>query len=331
MGEAAKANGRRGRRARRVALALALALLPVPAVQTFTHPTVAQAAINDPAAIDVWTQSVMGNIKSRVWRAADGNTNRVVYLLDGFRARNDFSGWEVDTDIPNFLAARNINVVTPVGGASSFYTDWYAAPTAGAAPMKWETYLTQELPTALETQLGLSRTRNGIVGVSMGGGAAVTLAAWHPDQFSFAGSLSGYLNPTSPGMRGAFQTALLGFNEYDVTAMWGAPWDPAWKRNDPAQQVLRLRNNGTRLWIYNGSSLPALGPEAGNPDSFGALSNGMGLEFLAALNARSFQISAALVGEQNVVFRFPLTGIHAWKYWDTEVRAMEPDLGTHIG
>ena len=30
----------------------------------------------------------------------------------------------------------------------------------------------------------------------MSGGAALTLAIWHPAQFIFAGSLSGFLNPS---------------------------------------------------------------------------------------------------------------------------------------
>ncbi|MBJ7352075.1 MAG: esterase family protein, partial [Rhodococcus sp.] len=80
----------------------------------------------DGNAIDVWTDSSMGPIKSRVWRAADGNTNRVVYLLDGLRATTDISGWEHETDAGAVLASWNINVVEPVGGQSSFYSDWYA-------------------------------------------------------------------------------------------------------------------------------------------------------------------------------------------------------------
>ncbi|SLI73852.1 putative esterase [Mycobacteroides abscessus subsp. abscessus] len=71
----------------------------------------------------------MGPIKSRIFRAADGNTNRVVYALDGMRARNDLSGWEIDTEVARELTKWNINVVMPVGGMSSFYADWNAPST----------------------------------------------------------------------------------------------------------------------------------------------------------------------------------------------------------
>ena len=46
----------------------------------------------------------MGPIKTRVLRAADGNTNRVVYALDGMRAREDLNGWEIETNVAETLA-----------------------------------------------------------------------------------------------------------------------------------------------------------------------------------------------------------------------------------
>lgn len=47
-------------------------------------------------------------------------------------------------------------------------------------------------------------------GISVvGGSAALTLAVYHPDQFRYAGSFSGYLNISVPGMRMALRLALL--------------------------------------------------------------------------------------------------------------------------
>ncbi|RZK69330.1 MAG: esterase family protein, partial [Rhodococcus sp. (in: high G+C Gram-positive bacteria)] len=108
--------------ARRTAAAIALAVA-LPLGVTMVGGGATASAAFDPAAQDFWVDSAMGPIKSRVWRAADGNTNRVVYLLDGLRAQDDLSGWEVNTDAGPFLASQNINVVQPVGGQSSFYSD----------------------------------------------------------------------------------------------------------------------------------------------------------------------------------------------------------------
>ena len=71
----------------------------------------------------------------------------------------------------------------PVGGQSSFYTDWYqpAKGSDGTSTYKWETFLTQELPAYLAANKGIAPTGNAVVGLSMSGGAALTLAAYYPD------------------------------------------------------------------------------------------------------------------------------------------------------
>lgn len=67
----------------------------------------------------------------------------------------------------------------PVGGQSSFYSDWYrpATGTNGTRTYKWETFLTRELPEWLVTNKGQDPRGNAVVGLSMSGGAALTLAA----------------------------------------------------------------------------------------------------------------------------------------------------------
>lgn len=266
----------------------------------------------------------MGPIKSRVWRAADGNTNRVVYLLDGLRATTDISGWEHETDAGAVLASWNINVVEPVGGQSSFYSDWYAPSNFNGqkTTYKWETFLTQNLRENLRANWGFNPNRNGVIGISMGGSAALTLAAYHPDQFSYAGSLSGYLNISAPGMREAMRLALLDSGRYNIDAMWGPPWDPAWLRNDPFVFAPRLRDNGTRVWVFAGSGLPG---GLDRPQSFidyYNTANGMGLEAIALANSRAFQIRMASIGANNVTYAFPAVGTHQWGYWGEQIRVM---------
>ena len=49
----------------------------------------------------------------------------------------------------------------PVGGQSSFYSDWYkpACGKAGCSTYKWETFLTQELPAYLAANKGVKPDR----------------------------------------------------------------------------------------------------------------------------------------------------------------------------
>ena len=47
-----------------------------------------------------------------------------VYLLDGLRARDDNSGWDIETNAFEKFYQSGVSVVMPVGGMSSFYTNW---------------------------------------------------------------------------------------------------------------------------------------------------------------------------------------------------------------
>src|ERR1700754_5213164 len=99
--------------------------------------------------------------------------HKAVYLLDGLRAQDDYSGWDINTAAFWWFNDSGISVVMPVGGQSSFYTDWYSPSTFNnqTYTYKWETFLTQELPAWLDTNKQVSATGNGVVGLSMSGGA----------------------------------------------------------------------------------------------------------------------------------------------------------------
>ena len=91
----------------------------------------------------------------------------------------------------------------------------------------------------------------------MAGSASLTQAIWHPDQFSYAASLSGFLNPSEgwwPTLIGMAMNDAGGFN---ANSMWGPSSDPAWKRNDPMVNINRLVANNTRIWIYCGTGTPS--------------------------------------------------------------------------
>src|ERR1700753_365588 len=54
-----------------------------------------------------------------------GATSPSLYLLDGMRAQDDFNGWDINTPVFEWYNQSGISVVMPVGGQSSFYSDWY--------------------------------------------------------------------------------------------------------------------------------------------------------------------------------------------------------------
>ena len=105
-----------------------------------------------------------------------------MYLLDGLRAQEDFNGWDINTAAFEWYQDSGLSVVMPVGGQSSFYTNWYkpACGKAGCFTYNWETFLTSELPAYLAAEKGVNSSRTAAVGLSMAGSTAMTLAIYYP-------------------------------------------------------------------------------------------------------------------------------------------------------
>src|ERR1700758_5563206 len=120
-----------------------------------------------------------------------GANSPAVYLLDGLRAQDDYNGWDINTPAFEWYYQSGLSIVMPVGGQSSFYTDWYrpACVKAGCSTYKWETFLTSELPGYLASQKSVKATGSAAVGISMAGASSMNLAIYHPGQFIYAGSV----------------------------------------------------------------------------------------------------------------------------------------------
>jgi diacylglycerol O-acyltransferase/trehalose O-mycolyltransferase len=253
-----------------------------------------------------------------------------VYLLDGLRAQEDANGWDINTAAFEWFYQSGISVVMPVGGQSSFYSDWYQPATgiAGTVTYKWETFLTQELPAWLATNKAQAPTGNAVVGLSMSGSAALTLAIWHPMQFIFAGSLSGYLNPSNGLWPTLIGVSMKDAGGYSATNMWGPTSDPAWRRNDPMVNINTLVANNTALWVYCGNGVTS---DLDDGSNFGAQYSAQFLENITLSTNKEFQQKYVAAGGHNAVFNFPTDGTHSWGYWGSQLQAMKPDLVRIIG
>src|ERR1700712_571207 len=104
-----------------------------------------------------------------------GANSPAVYLLDGLRAQDDYNGWDINTPAFEWYYKSGLSIVMPVGGQSSFYTDWYrpACGKAGCSTYKWETFLTSELPGYLSSEKGVKANGSAAVGISMAGSSAM--------------------------------------------------------------------------------------------------------------------------------------------------------------
>jgi diacylglycerol O-acyltransferase/trehalose O-mycolyltransferase len=256
-----------------------------------------------------------------------GTGSHAVYLLDGLRAQDDYNGWDINTPAFEWFYQTPLSIIMPVGGQSSFYSDWYspACGKSGCQTYKWETFLTSELPQWLASEKGVSSQGNAAVGLSMAGNSAMILAVYHPGQYIYAGSLSAFLNPSEGQWPFLINMAMGDAGGYKANDMWGPTEDPnsAWKRNDPMIQIPALVANNTRLWVYCGNGTPN---ELGGGDLPATF-----LEGLTIRTNRTFQDNYIAAGGHNGVFNFPEAGTHNWAYWGAQLQQMKPDLISYLG
>jgi diacylglycerol O-acyltransferase/trehalose O-mycolyltransferase len=320
-----------GKMARRVAVA-ALAAATLPGLVGAVGGAATAGAFSRPGLpveyLEVPSAGMGHDIK--VQFQSGGANAPAVYLLDGLRAQDDFNGWDINTAAFEWYYGSGLSVVMPVGGQSSFYSDWYqpACGKAGCQTYKWETFLTQELPAYLASQKQVKPTGSAAVGLSMAGSAALTLAIYHPQQFPYAAALSGFLNLSEgwwPMLVGTSMGDAGGFKAKD---MWGESSDPAWKRNDPMVNLSTLVANNTRMWIYCGDGTPSdldVGTNGFN------LFNAKFLEGFTLRTNKTFQTNYIAAGGKNAVFNFPQNGTHSWGYWGSQLQQMKPDIQRVLG
>ena len=282
--------------------------------------------------VALWVNSpAMGTpIQVQILLARDWNVNPSasfpsVWMLDGLRATDNENAWTYETDAESFYADKNVNVILPVGGQSSFYSDWLQ-PDNGKN-YQWETFLTKELPPILEKDWRTTQTR-GVVGLSMGGTSAMFLTARNPGFFKFAASLSGILTTTSLGMPQAIQFAMTDAGGYNSAAMWGPPSNPQWAAHDPYALAEKLK--GVSLYVSSGSG--TTGPYDQPSGIPGVSTNyaGMGLEILARLTSQTFATKLNQLGIPAQVNYRP-SGTHSWPYWQFELHQLWPQLANAIG
>ena len=212
----------------------------------------------------------------------------VLYLLHGLFGRHD--DWITRTNLADYAAQYQLIIVTPEG-----HDNWYV-DSATVPQDKYESYFVRELIPDVDTRYRTIKDRRarGIAGLSMGGYGALKFGIKHRDVFSFAGSLSGALDPAirteeHPG----FAWNIL---RPSLIAAFGAENSPTRKAND-LHQIARSASDI--------STLPYLYFDCGLEDGFLPTNR----EFAEILVAKKIPHE----------YR-QLPGGHNWEYWDLQVR-----------
>ena len=64
-----------------------------------------------------------------------------IYLLNGADGGEGKANWVMQTDVVDFYMDKNVNVVIPMSGQFSYYTDWEQENANLGGKQKWETFL----------------------------------------------------------------------------------------------------------------------------------------------------------------------------------------------
>ncbi|MCJ0906142.1 alpha/beta hydrolase family protein [Rhodococcus sp. ARC_M6] len=311
--------------------ALAAAVCCVPALLA-PGPAVAENART--LTITVHSDAMNRDISLEVILPADTSSPRpTLYLLNGAGGGEDNATWEARTDVLSFFADKNVNVVTPMEGAFSYYTDWQKDdPVLGRN--KWQTFLTQELPPAIDARFGTTGV-NAIAAISMTATSVLNLAIAAPGLYLSVGAYSGCAETSTQPGQDYVRLVVGARGGADPTNMWG-PFDgPGWRENDPVVNAEKLR--GTDLYVSSGTGLPGPYENLAGPGIDGNVGT------LASQVAIGGVIEAAVDGCTHTLadrlnslgipatFDFRPTGTHSWGYWQDDLHNSWTMIARSIG
>ena len=161
----------------------------------------------------------------------------VVYLLHG--GGGGFRDWSNYSDVAR-LAENGWILVMPEGN-SSYYTNAVDPPQD-----RYEDYIVKDLIADVEGRFPAERERphRAIVGVSMGGFGAITLALKHPDLFGFAAGISPALDvPSRP-----FSIKRMG-QYYQHRRIFG-PWGSQHRHDNDPFVIARRANQVQAPYLF---------------------------------------------------------------------------------
>ena len=183
----------------------------------------------------VYSGSMDREIPIRVQRPHDTSEPRpVLYLLNGAGGGEDGSDWKRQTKAMQFLADKNVNVVTPLAGKFSYYADW-VSPDPVLGNYKWQTFLTEELPPIIDAGLGTTG-KNALAGLSTSGTTVLALPIAKPGLYESVAAYSGCAQISDPL---GYEIVRIGVDVWgggNADNMYGPPGDPMWAANDPYVQ-----------------------------------------------------------------------------------------------
>ncbi|MCZ4551007.1 alpha/beta hydrolase [Gordonia rubripertincta] len=244
------------------------------------------------------------------------------------------SGWFEATDIVDFFADKQVNVVSPRGGNFSYYADWISDDPA-LGRNKWETFLTKELPPVIDAELGTSGV-NSIMGMSMSASSSLFLTAASGDLYQGVASFSGCARTTDEIGYQYMKLVVETRGKGKLENMWGERDNPLWARHDMYLNAEQLR--GKTIYLSSRTGLPGRFDNNDNVrlngdrpyDLADQIILGGGIEVATGLCTRQVADRLAQLGIPAVT-DLDEPGSHSWSYWEQDMRKAWPTLAKSMG
>lgn len=259
---------------------------------------------------------------ARDWYKNPSQTFPTLTVLDGLEADPNTPTWTTWTNIVEQYADKNVNVILPVGGKASWYSDWQK--TFSDLNYKWETFIMKEMLPIAEQGFRSNNSR-AIVGMSMGATAALNIAENNPDKFKFAGSYSGFLNASSWGAGPLYDLfTVQHVFPHNASDAWGPYRSQGWQDHDPRTRLGNLKN--TKVYVSAGQGQSDWGQPGSlvntpvPPPAFASYG-----EIASHITTRDFELKARAAGV-DVTSDYPASGLHMWPYWQYQLAKSTPEI-----
>ncbi|MFI1913751.1 alpha/beta hydrolase [Nocardia sp. NPDC020380] len=278
--------------------------------------------------LQVYSAAMGQNIQVDVQRPVDESQPAPnLWMLNGLDGGLGTASWNAQTDALSFLSDKQVNVIQPIGGRGSYYTDWQRPDPVLGVNM-WKTFFTEELPPLLDDALH-STGLNALAGLSTSGTSVLQLAEAKPGLWKTVAAYSGCAQIADPAGQEFVKLATNTWAGGNTDNMYGPSDSPLWAQNDPVINAEKLR--GTTLYVSAGSGIPVMNDVNyylnAAPGPAGGVNLALGMIIEGAVNQCTHNLQSKL-DSLNIpaTYRFDPVGTHYWPYWQQALHDSWPLL-----